>query len=355
MKTLSCFSKILLLFVLLVMAFSIGAPDVPAAPEKNYRIIAVQHQSMLPYDQIYKGFTEGLEKLGYLSKTTMERYNAEEDLDALDVKVAELKKNSEKYDLILALGTQSTKRLIDQIKNTPIVFTGLGDPEHSGVIPVDASGKADWKSSGANYTGIETPAYIAMGIRMMSHLIDFKKLGMVYLEGSPSHEGAIKQVGELSKNMGFEFFYEGFPLRDASGNRFSDDQVRKKLDAALGKVLPNTDVFFVQVSKTFEENFDILLEHFLENKILSSGDPLYIKKGIIMGIGKDFVEFGRQSAEHAVKIFEGTAPSMLPMDMGYKITIEINLKAASLVGYNPSVDVMGAADEIYQELELDKK
>lgn len=332
---------------LLILACLICMPDNPVEA-KTYRIISVQHQSMLPYDNAFTAFETTLKSMGM--QTEIVRYNAESDLTALDAKVLEIKE-SDAFDLILSLGTHATKRLVKQVKKTPIVFTGLGDPENSGVIPKDEKEEPMWESSGANYTGVETPAYVSLGIRVMRQLVDFKNIGMIYLAGSPSHEAAIKQVEKLAKELNCGFFHQGFPLRDDQGKRYPTEVIRNNISESLEKVLPKVDVFFVQISKSFDDNFDLFREAFLKNKKFSAGDPLYIKKGIVMGVGRNFKVFGKQCGEYAARILKGEKPSQLPMNVGSEISIELNLMAASLVGYNPSVDLVGAADMIHDKIE----
>ncbi|MCK5100562.1 MAG: hypothetical protein KAR45_20800, partial [Desulfobacteraceae bacterium] len=153
---------------------------------------------------------------------------------------------------------------------------------------------------------------------------------------------------------GFEFIQKSFPYRDKNGKKLSNKILRKGIAEALGHVVPKVEVFYVQVSKTFDINFDLFLESFKKFNIPSAGDPLYIKKGLVMGIGRDKGQFGKQCAAYAVNILKGTDPASLPMDVGKKFNISLNIKAASIVGYNPSIDILSAADEIYKDLDIKK-
>jgi putative ABC transport system substrate-binding protein len=328
-----------------LLMFTLTRPA--GAAEKKYAILAIQHQEFGPFTESYQGFVQGLKDLGYGEKVSIAQFNARGNLKALDEKVQAISKSRD-LDLVFSIGTHSTKRVVDKVKHIPIVFTDLGDPEHAGVV-------SNWKSSGANYTGVETPGYVSLGIKLIYELVNFKSIGMIYLAGSPSHEASIRQVKKLCEDLGVEFAYEGFPLRDKAGKGYPEEVVRTHIRESLDRVLSKVEVFYVQISKTFEKHFDIFHEAFVKYRTPSAGDPIYIKKGAIMGIGRDKIEFGRQCAQYAVKIFEGTNPSDLPMDVGVKFTIAVNLKAAVLVGYDPPVDLLGAADNIYQELEGEKR
>jgi hypothetical protein len=39
------------------------------------------------------------------------------------------------------------------------------------------------------------------------------------------------------------------------------------------------------------------------------------------------------------------------MDVGKDFSISLNIEAATVVGYNPSIDILGAADQIFREIE----
>ncbi|MCG8614770.1 MAG: hypothetical protein MI802_01030, partial [Desulfobacterales bacterium] len=252
---------------------------------------------------------------------------------------------SKEFDLIFSLGTRATRAVMDKIHDIPVIFTDLAAPEYSGIIK-------DWKSSGTNVTGVETPKFLSRGVEMLHKLIPFKRVGMIYLEGSPSHEGALKQMKLISKHLGTKLFYDGFPLKNEAGENFSDIKVREMIAAKLENLLPQVDVFFVQPSRSFVTHFDLFLNGFEENNVLSAGDPVYIEKGIVLGLDRNKFEFGKQCARYAVKIFRGTPPAELPMDVGQQFTISFNLKAAAVVGFTPPLELLAAADAIYQEFQV---
>jgi len=335
--------KTIFISICLIIFFNAGSTF---AEMKKYKILSIQHQAFIPYVRSFKGFKNGIIESGYKDKVDLIHYNAKGDLKALDIYIEKLK-NSNDIDVILSIGTQATKRVIKNIKNIPIVFTDLGTPEYSGIV-------TDWKTSNANYTGVETKNYVTIGINLLHELIGFKNIGMIYLKGSPSHEGAIKQVTETAKKSGFDFIYKGFSLRDNQGKKYPLEIIRKNIKEALDYVVPKVDVFYVQLSKTFNVNFDLFFENFKANGTTSTGDPVYIKKGLVMGIGRNKEQFGKQCAEYVVKILNGTNPASLPMDMGKSFSISLNTEAATIVGYNPSIDILSAADDIYNEMYVKK-
>jgi ABC-type uncharacterized transport system substrate-binding protein len=314
-----------------------------AGADTNHKIAMVQHVKYIGFEQIKQGFNAGLNRLGYGSKVKItEDFNAENNIAALEEKVGELSRRQD-IDLILSLGTHSTKRLVKSVHKTPFIFTIVGDPITSGIVQ-------DWKSSGRNYTGVEAPDYYSKVVRLMHTFVPFKRLGMVYLKGSPSHEAGIAQIKSLAEELGFDLICEGFPLRNKDKVPYPKEQIRKQLEQALENVCLKTDAFFVQTSTTFTKEFPSFFSAFKKHRIISAGDPTNIHKGLVMGIGKNAYRFGEQCAQYAIRILEGTAPADLPMDVGTKLSIQVNLAAAKLIDYDPPFELVSAADNIVHEI-----
>jgi len=330
----------LYLFLSLLIAVSIsGAAE--AGP--RYNIAIVQHQQFMPFQQAHDAFINNLSILGkHGHYRIVDDFNAHSDISSLESKIRELSSRPD-IDLVFAIGTHSTKRMVKAEKKKPIVFTIVGDPQNAGIVE-------NWKSSGANYTGVETPEYYSKVVRLMHHFVGFKSLGMIYLKGSPSHEAGIRQIRALSRELGFEFIHMGFPLRNENRVPFPRDQIRSNMQSALQAIGPRVEAFFVQTSNTFTEEFDLFMAAFLKYHIISAGDPTNIRKGLVMGIGKDAKRFGRQCAQYAVKILGGTAPAELPMDVGVKLTVDVNLKAAEMIGFEPPFELISGADNLYQDV-----
>ncbi|MBF0389041.1 MAG: hypothetical protein HQK71_02945 [Desulfamplus sp.] len=330
----------------IIASIFIAHPIEATPSEKKYKILSIQHQDFLPYTHAYKGFTERLENSEHRENIDIEFYNAKSNLGDLDNKIKELSTRKD-IDLIFTIGTQSTKKVSDKIKDIPIIFTGVGSPIDAGIIK-------DWKSSGKNITGIGTPNQITKGIWQAYSLAKFGSLGVTYLSGSPNHEAAVKEIKEFCKKNGVKFIHDSTPFKQKDGTAFPDDVVKDQLQKSLDYVLPKVDVFYVQASATYEKNFTIFRRAFQKYKVPSIGELIFIRKGIVMGVGPNDFIFGQQAADYAIKIlFEGVKPSELPIDIGTKFAILMNLEAAKMVELPTGLvmPVLNSADAIYQRID----
>lgn len=335
--------------IVCVISLIVGVFTGPAlSAERTFNLAVVRHQDFQPFEQAYQGFISGLTVWGYRNRINIvDNYNAKSDIRQLEAHIKTYRRRTD-IDLIFSIGTHSTTRLAKAVTEIPMVFTIVGDPERAGIV-------SNWKSSGKNYTGVETPEYYSKVIRLMHHYIPFKSLGMIYLAGSPSHEAGIKQIVALSKELGFKFVREGFPLRSPQKVPYPKEVTRKNITNALENVCPQVEAFFVQTSNAFSRNFDLFQTAFRKHHMVSAGDPTNIEKGLVMGIGKDAYHFGEQCAQYAIQILEGASPATLPMDAGGKLTIDVNLKAAEMIGFKPPFELLSAADNLYQHLATAKE
>ncbi len=314
--------------------------------QKKYKIMAIQHQDYLAYTNAYKGFIEVLKKSGQWENITIESYNAKTNLSALDKKIREISKRKD-IDLIFAMGTQGAKKSADKIKHIPIIFTVVGSPIEAGIIK-------NWKSSGTNVTGVGTPYQITKSIAQAYSIAKFSSIGITYLSGSPNHEAAVKEIKEFAKKNGVKFIYDSTPFKQKDGKPFPDHVVKQQLQKSLDYVLPQVDVFYVQASSTYEKNFTIFRRAFQKYKVPSIGELIFIRKGIVMGVGPNDYIFGQQAGEYAKKIlFDGVKPSELSMDVGTKFSILVNIEAAKAVDFPTSliIPVLNSADAIYKKID----
>lgn len=323
-----CIFSFCLFLVSFGMIYSSDAKD-----ETKHKIFVIQHQKFKPFDEVRDSFIYYLNQFNV--NYTIDCFNADSNIPLLEKKIEEISKSND-IDLILSIGTHSTKRLVKKVKDIPIIFTIVGDPVNAGIV-------SDWESSGANYTGVETPEYYASVARLAYKFVKFKKLGMIYLKGSPSHEAGIKQIKRLSKELKFSMQYDGFVLRDSNGRPYPIEVIRTNIKRSLDKVCPGVDVFFIQTSKTFTENSDLFHKFFVKYKVLGIGDMDYLA---IM-IRKDSFRFGRQCAMYACSILNGKDPKDLPMDIGRKLTVDINIAAFQQIGIGVPFNLISGADNVY--------
>jgi len=80
-----------------------------------------------------------------------------------------------------------------------------------------------------------------------------------------------------------------------------------------------------------------------------------VRYGALLSIARaGFKYVARFHAETIAKIFNGAKPRDLEQLFEDPPRIAINLKVAKIIKYDPPVDILSSADEIYQEIEKPK-
>ena len=77
-----------------------------------------------------------------------------------------------------------------------------------------------------------------------------------------------------------------------------------------------------------------------------------VRHGVLMSIAQaEFKYVGQFHAEVIAKIFNGATPRQVKQTWSDPLKIAINIETARRIGYDPPVDVLAAADEIYESID----
>lgn len=307
------------------------------------RIMIIQHQSLGTYRDTVFGFINSLPENRYL----ISKFNADNDINAMKSHVEKIVQTKD-YDLILAVGTLTAIEVLKYERVKPVLISALASPQYSGMLE-----ERDWVyRKGRNFAGADIKNQILNGIKHVYRSFPFRSIGIVYIIGEPSHEGAMHELSVAGKELGFKVFSSGIKNRDAKGIKFPAEKMKIILIEAVSDVVSHTDVFFVNVSRTYIDNFPTIYELFIKNKVLSIGDSSYIGMGLVIGITSDYFQRGEMCAEQAVKILEhGVDPGTLPMQLNTPFKIDIDLDAAKAVEFNPSAKLLLNATGIKTKME----
>lgn len=326
--------KSIILFVttiiLLLSVSYLGFVSNVKGQESHYvplkKILIVQHQYLSVYRDIYLGYMRTLPPEKYV----ITLYNAENDLPALNTFALQIV-NEQKYDLIVCLGTLSAKKIIHLEKKKPILISGLASPEYSGLMKY-------WEGTKLNYSGIEIKNQTYNGLKYIRDFLTFDSIGFIYIIDEPSHEGTLLELQKLGNDQGFKVFAAGVYNRDENQKKYPDDIMAGRINSALEKIVPYTKTFYVNLSKTWLDNFNVFKTSFEKNNILSIGDDVFIGSGLVIGVSSDNFSKGEKLANYTRKILEEKAdPGTLKMDMIPTFNIKYDLEEAKIIKYNPDI------------------
>lgn len=261
-----------------------------------------------------------------------------------DPKFQKILQNSE-VDLMISFGTRSGRVLsrIDSLA-IPVIVVQTSDPLKAGIIQsCDDSGKDNLT------VRCDLKKYIRQ-IKVFYDIIQFKRLGLIYEDTEVGRSiAALDHIKSLSKEKGFEIISNTEPAANAP------DAPQAYLQA-LKKIAPKIDAMFFTIhgglkSKNLPDVMAVINQYKIPTFAMEG--PEFVKQGVLFSISsQEQRATGRYNARKIACILTGSKPRDLDQKFNISPMIAINLKEAMLIGWDPPIDILGASDEIYEEITI---
>ena len=374
------------LFTLICCVFAFSAmaakdDGLPTTPRDNkgkkWRIGYLQGGDYNSYQQSLAAIVQGLMRLGWIQEAELPKATSDKEVATLWLWLStEAKSNylqfvaDAKYDagfdkekrpklkeellqrlntkkdidLMLAMGTWAGQDLSGNSHKVPTIVGSTTDPIASGIIK---------SAEDSGYDQIHAkidPDRHRLQVRLFHDIFKFNKLGIAYEE---SKEGrgfsAIDDVYQVAETRKFTVEKCLVPFNGVSQAEAEAGIVKCYQDLA-NKV---EAVYIVRHPGVNLANMPKTLEPLVAKKIptFTQGLSDEVKHGALLSISlADFSYIGDFYAKTIAKIFNGAKPRNLTQTFQNPPKIAINLKTAQMIGYDPSVDIVGAADEIFTDI-----
>ncbi len=254
-------------------------------------------------------------------------------------------------DLLIAMGTQAGQDFANNRHNTPTLVLSSSDPIAAGIV------KSAEDSGFAHVHATVDPTRYERQVRVFHEIIQFKKLG-VFFENSVNGRSfsAIDTVEKVAKERGFDVItcynfdesIDDIKLRDDSVKKCFQELIDKKVDA----------VYVTQQNGVNNDTIPELVKIANQNHIptFSQSGSSEVKFGFLLSLSQaGFKYVGDFHAQTIAKIFNGAKPGQLEQLFKEPPKIAINLKTAEIIGFNPPIVMLGAADEIFEKIETPTK
>jgi ABC-type uncharacterized transport system substrate-binding protein len=248
-------------------------------------------------------------------------------------------------DLMIAAGTWAGKDLANDRHQTPTIVISTSNAVSAGIIK-------SVEDSGYDHIHARVdPFRYERQITIFYNIIGFQKLGVAYENTATGRAyAAMDKVEQVAEEYGFEIV-SCYTIDDVPDIKVSEESVKKcftelgdKVDAIYVTVQNGVNVKSIPGLVNLVNSFDL--------PTFSQYGSSFVKYGFLMSISRAGYKYvGHFYAETIAKIFNGAKPRQLDQLFEDPPKIAINLKTAEIIGYDPPVDVLGAADEIYQEIE----
>jgi len=325
------FVSILLLALSPVLSFAQGK-----VPKKVvYRIGVTQTVSNPDFDADAKGFEKALAEAGFKEgiHVVYDRQNAQGDVNRTR-SIAHKFLNGD-VDLIHSIGTPSSRAAIKIINDIPIVFSSVTEPVYAGLIP--KTSRVGTKT-GTNVTGVSDRWPVTLQLETYTSFFPkARKWGTIYNAGDPRSVLYVKELREAAKKLKIELI---------EVTTSSSDEV---LPAAQF-LARRAQIIYITYDHIALSSFDTIVKVCNEKKIpLFGGDLVCVTKGAMAAYGWDYFQIGYSAGRKAARILKREKPGDIPWELGGKLVLLINEKAAKAQGAIVLPELLKKADKIVRD------
>lgn len=289
----------------------------PAASGKTYSIAIsqiVEHPSL---DATRNGFLAALKDAGFVDGQNLKvDYNNAQGDSTNNLSIAQ-KIGGKSNDLVLAITTPTAQAIVQQVKNSPVLFAAVTDP--LGAKIVSNLDKPGGNVSGASDTNPEATVQLVNFIT--TNFKNVKNVGIVINQGEPN---AVVMADRAEK----ELAKSGVKLVRAPITNTSE--VKQAAESLVGRV----DAYYITLDNMVVSGVDALIQTANKNHLpLFSSDRDTVEKGAFATVGFKYYDHGYQVGQMAVDILKnGKKPGDMKVGMQEKLDLILNLKAAAAQG-----------------------
>ena len=320
------FRKAFILVLLSIFLISCGS-DVKkenVSEEKVQRakkIGVIQIADHIALERARKGFEDEIKKkspdVEIISK------NANGDLSVVPSIIKSFKDKD--VDLIYAIATPAAQGAKNGVKDIPIIFNAVTDPESADLVK-------NLEEPEENVTGVSDYFSIKAQLEeIISIFPDIKTVGVMF---STNEANSKFQVEELKK-AAIEFDLD---VAEVGVNNIND------VSTAIKALEPKMDIFMAITDNTVSSASTIIAESLKTAKIPSfASEEGPVENGILMSAGVDYLDLGKKAAEMASEVIDGKKVSEVPVLFSTDTRKVVNKKTAEALGLDDDNNLMDDA------------
>jgi putative ABC transport system substrate-binding protein len=299
---------------------------------KVFRVGFLHFGHASTWENRVEALRRGLRDLGYIEGTNVViEFRSTETMEQLAELATELVRSN--VDLIFAPSSTETEVVRKATDTIPIVFATHADPVGLGHV-------ASLSRPGGNITGLSgLGADLAVkALEILKDAVPHAARFAVFLTPSaPWHHSFLQSAKAAGAKLGVEV-------------HTAPVQIIKHLDAAFEiAARERVDAIFVQPTSLSRAYRVPMAQLALKYRLPSMfGGREYVEAGGLMSYAADYVDLTRRAATYIDKIFRGTKPADLPVELASKYLLVINLTTAKKLEINLPWFLQQRADEIIE-------
>lgn len=263
----------------------------------------VEHPSL---DDIRKGVIDALKEKGYdENKININYKNAQGDFGTAQVIAQEFNNIS---DVIIAVSTPSAQAAVNNVKNKPVFFSAVVNPENAGILR-------------KNVTGVSDKSPVKKQVELIEKLLpEAKNIGIVYNTSEQNSFYLTEEFTKVAEEKGYTVKVKGI-------SNISE------MASALDTLLPTIDVLYTSIDNTVASTYPLIVEKSNKaNKPIIGATKSFADQGALAIDGISDYQVGYQTGEMVAKYLNGEKIENIPYEVVEKSEIHINKDVAEKFG-----------------------
>ena len=263
----------------------------------------VEHPSL---DDVRKGVIDALKEKGYdENKININYKNAQGDFGTAQVIAQEFNNIS---DVIIAVSTPSAQAAVNNVKNKPVFFSAVVNPENAGILR-------------KNVTGVSDKSPVKKQVELIEKLLpEAKNIGIVYNTSEQNSFYLTEEFTKVAEEKGYTVKVKGI-------SNISE------MASALDTLLPTIDVLYTSIDNTVASTYPLIVEKSNKaNKPIIGATKSFADQGALAIDGISDYQVGYQTGEMVAKYLNGEKIENIPYEVVEKSEIHINKDVAEKFG-----------------------
>lgn len=263
----------------------------------------VEHPSL---DDVRKGIIDALKANGYdENKININYKNAQGDFGTAQVIAQEY---NNKSDVIIAISTPSAQAAANNIKDKPIFFSAITNPESAGILR-------------KNVTGVSDKSPVKKQVELIEKLLPkAKNIGIVYNTSEQNSFYLTEEFTKAAKEKGYTVKVKGI-------SNISE------MASALDTLLPTIDVLYTSIDNTIASTYPLIVEKSNKaDKPIIGATKSFVEQGALAVDGISDYQVGYQTGEMVARYLNGEKIENIPYEVVEKSEMYINEDVAKRFG-----------------------